>query len=55
MPSKIHFRKSIFDSKKVSDDKIKELTTLCEAVCMARDLVNEPLEWFKCNRTFQSI
>jgi len=37
------FHKINIDSKKVHDDKIKELTTLCEAVYMARDLVNEPL------------
>jgi leucyl aminopeptidase len=36
-------QKITIDSKKVDDNKIKELTTLCEAVYMARDLVNEPL------------
>lgn len=36
-------QKITIDSKKIDDDKIKELTTLCEAVYMARDLVNEPL------------
>ena len=31
------------DSGKISDKRLQELLTVCEAVCMARDLVNEPL------------
>lgn len=43
---------------KVSDKKLNELLTVCEAVCMARDLVNEPLNALNATalaRAFQGL
>jgi leucyl aminopeptidase len=41
--------KIIVDSKNIKENQLIELTTICEAVYMARDLVNEPLNKLNAN------